>query len=139
MKPLVSLKDFIPKHKPPRVVGGDPVREPINMQAALITRKATWIEKPLPPEPEPLENIKRLKEELVSEKWKNLQLAGQVAAMQKKMDKCKAEYFETLSNLKLLIARAEEKIRMDPSDENKVRILRKLKTLSRVIDSSRPD
>lgn len=48
---------------PPKVVG-DPTREPVNKQAAMIVTPAAWWAKPLPPEAEPARNYLRMKAEL---------------------------------------------------------------------------
>lgn len=48
-KGLVKLRPLL--NQPPCVVG-DATREPVNMQAVRIIRKASWIEKPMPVDPD---------------------------------------------------------------------------------------
>ena len=78
-----------PKPKPPRVIG-DPTREPVNRQAALMTAKAGWLYQPLPPEAPIKPELERLREENARLKLVNENLVKTVAVLERRVALLKA-------------------------------------------------
>ena len=78
-----------PKPRPPRVIG-DPTREPVNRQAALMTAKAGWLYQPLPPAPPIKPELERLREENARLKLVNANLVKTVAVLERRGARLKA-------------------------------------------------
>lgn len=75
-----------PKPKAPRVVG-DPTREPVNLQAALMCAKASWIHHPpLPAEDPPKPKIELLMRENSDLKTVNKNIIAENAALKRKIE-----------------------------------------------------
>ncbi len=81
-----DVDDRPPIHKPPKVIG-DPTREPVNRQAALLTMKAGWLYQPLPPEAPPKDSIEKLREENAKLTAQNARLTAHVATLQRQVDR----------------------------------------------------
>tara|TARA_R110000868_G_scaffold267108_1_gene526381 strand:+ start:1416 stop:1838 length:423 start_codon:yes stop_codon:yes gene_type:complete len=73
-----------PRPTPPKVVG-DPTRTPVNLQAALIVQKASWIHKPLPPELAPVGELEQLREENAKLKATNANIVAENSALRKRV------------------------------------------------------
>lgn len=73
-----------PAPKPPKVVG-DPTRTPVNLQAALVVQKASWIHKPLPPELAPIGELEQLREENAKLKATNTNIVAENSALRKRV------------------------------------------------------
>lgn len=72
-------------------VVSNPVREPINRQAAFIMRKAKWIEQPIPDSPENKAELTQLREEVKQLKAKNIAQAQHLTSLRKRCDKYEAD------------------------------------------------
>ena len=79
----------------PKVVG-DPTREPINRQAALICSKAAWIYHPMPPEVPPKSNVELLMHENSELKLINKNIIEENSALKRKIEKLKNELSKKL-------------------------------------------
>lgn len=75
-----------PKPAPPRVIG-DPTREPVNRQAALITAKASWLHQPMPPEPPPKREIETLREENARLKATNTSIIAENSTLRRRVER----------------------------------------------------
>lgn len=75
-----------PNPKPPKVIG-DPTREPVNRQAALIIAPAHWLHKPLPPEPAPVNELERLRAENATLKATNTNIVAENSALRKRNER----------------------------------------------------
>ena len=73
-----------PKPSPPKVVG-DPTRTPVNLQAALIVQKASWIHKPMPTELAPVGELEKLREENAKLKATNANIVAENSALRKRV------------------------------------------------------
>lgn len=75
-----------PKPSPPKVVG-DPTRTPVNLQAALIVQKASWIHKPLPPELAPVGELEKLREENSKLKLTNGNIVAENSTLRRRVER----------------------------------------------------
>jgi len=75
-----------PKPTPPKVVG-DPTRAPVNLQAALVVSKASWIHKPLPPEIAPIGELEQLREENAKLKATNMNIVAENSTLRRRVER----------------------------------------------------
>lgn len=130
MSGLLRVKDVMPKA--PRVVG-EPTRDPVNMQAALITRKAAWIYQPLPPESAPKGELEKLRQECEQMKKASAQQIAHLAYLKKRLAKVEkrnadltAQYERELGELKKRLAERVEKNEVSGSLLSKIDVFTKL-------------
>ena len=98
---LVTLNEIIPHcnfpgvlhgveartiRPPPKVIG-DPTREPVNKQAAMLIARAGWMSKPLPPETLPRGEVERLREENSKLKTINIGVIAENSILLKRIAK----------------------------------------------------
>lgn len=128
-------EDKAPRHHPPKIVGGDPVREPINLQTALVMRRASWIHQP---QPDNLgKEILELKKENADLKRQLQATRLQEAALQKKMAKMREQVEAGLQKVQRLIEAYEKRIDLLTGEERErsEKVLRKKKTLLKLLDA----
>jgi hypothetical protein len=117
------------KKSEPRKVIGDPTREPVNRETALLLRKATWIERP-PWTPEPkLESINELKAELKEMKTKHQNLKMELEATRLRLVKAKKDAREAREHLREILKNIETRMGQS-TDEGDAVLRRKAKMLN---------
>lgn len=75
-----------PKPTPPKVIG-NPTRTPVNLQAALVVAKASWIHKPLPPETAPVGELEQLREENTKLKATNVNIVAENSTLRRRVER----------------------------------------------------
>lgn len=76
-----------PKSKPPKVIG-DPTREPVNRQAALIASRSNWLSHPpLPPAEPPKGELEKLREENATLKATNINVIAENSALKRRIER----------------------------------------------------
>ena len=74
-----------PIPKPPKVIG-DPTRTPVNLQAARLTMKASWLYQPLPAQEPPRGGLDKLREECAALRLAVKNLTMENKAMRRKLE-----------------------------------------------------
>lgn len=99
---------YAPKNKPPQIVS-NPVREPVNRNTALLMRKASWIEQPIPEEPNM--ELSRLRQENSDLKKQKFLVCAQLASTHALLQKTKKRLDDSKAEMARCIEQYEEKIK----------------------------
>lgn len=117
-----------PKHVPPKVVG-DPGREPVNKQAALIIARAPAIYKPLPPEPLHQTESEWLKARITNLESIITQVKNENAALIRRNEKLLKQVLEAHKKIAALTGQqhSEPEEISTPTPSRKAELLERLK------------
>ncbi len=132
---MIRIKDIFPKPdkrppissngQPPRVVR-DSTRQPVNLQAALIIRKAPEWARPLPPERPKQCEWDRLREELDVVKKNNIALRQEMTALRKKCQYFKSQSEQAQARMREIISEMKKKEQLE-TGSNKELLSKKIK------------
>lgn len=109
-----------PKPKPQKVVG-DPTREPVNKQAALIIAKANWLSKPLPVEEAPKSELEKLREEVAVLRARCASVIAENKALKRRLESMPAQ--------KVIIKQVEKEVERAPVSSEKLALLERLNSI----------
>lgn len=132
-KPLFKLKERMP----PIIAGGEPTREPVNRQAALVTRRASWLERPLPPERPPVGAFDRMKSELDELKGTTRSQKAEIVALRRRVSLLQQDVDREKQRVADAVALAEAHLKNCSESERagKEKLMKKLKAFSLIIDT----
>lgn len=119
------------KGQPPRIEHS-PTREPVNRQAALIMRRANWINQPPIAETVSAERYEAMKIENEQQKLKIWAQKNEINVLNKKLVKIKREHQESKKHLEEVIAEARKKAEIMVGDE-KIMLTKRLNKIEAIL------